>query len=117
MIAAVLLVATVQLFSAITLSDALVTYGPLGIGVAALGIFAARAYDREVKRADKAETKLDVMIQDWFTKVLPVLSRTTEVLKERAGIDREIIETMKDAADAIRQRERDEWERSRRRGP
>ena len=87
---------------AVTAGDALITYGPLGIGVLALGVFAARQFDWQVKRGDKAEARSETMVDEVFTKVLPALARNTEVLAKRTDLDREIVETLKDTNDVLR---------------
>lgn len=84
------------LIYAVTLDDALISYGPLGIGVLVLGYFAAKQVVFLRERGDKAEAQRDAMIEDVFTKVLPALTRNTEVLEKRTNLDREIIETLQE---------------------
>lgn len=91
------------LIYAVTLDDALISYGPLGIGVLVLGYFAAKQVVFLRERGDKAEAQRDAMIEDVFTKVLPALSRNTEVLEKRTDLDREIIETLQESNAVMRE--------------
>lgn len=94
---------SLSLIYAVTLDDALISYGPLGIGVLVLGYFAAKQVIFLRERGDKAEAQRDAMIEDVFTKVLPALARNTEVLDKRTDLDREIIETLRETTDVLRE--------------
>lgn len=94
---------SLSLIYAVTLDDALISYGPLGIGVLVLGYFAAKQVIFLRERGDKAEAQRDAMIEDVFTKVLPALTRNTEVLDKRTDLDREIIETLRETTDVLRE--------------
>jgi len=97
-----------NLIYAVTLDDALISYGPLGIGVLVLGYFAAKQVIFLRERGDKAEAQRDAMIEDVFTKVLPALTRNTEVLDKRTDLDREVIEALQ-ANSRVLQELSDQW--------
>jgi len=82
---------------AATPEEVLYGYGPLGVGVVALAYLAYKMFIIILKDRDKAIADRDVMIQDVFTKVLPAISRNTDVLEGRQDLDRELITAVKES--------------------
>ena len=83
-----------RIFAA-TPEEVLYGYGPLGIGVVALSVLGYKMFNIILKDRDKAIADRDVMINDVFTKVLPAISRNTELLESRQALDRDLIDMVR----------------------
>jgi hypothetical protein len=77
--------------------EVLYGYGPLGVGVVALAFFGHKMFGIILKDRDKAIADRDAMVQDLFTKVLPAITRNTDVLEGRQDIDRELVAMIKES--------------------
>lgn len=82
---------------AVTPEEILYGYGPLGIGVVALSIVGLRMFNILLKDRDKAIEDRDAIVQDLFTKVLPAITRNTDVLESRQSIDRDLVSAIKES--------------------
>lgn len=85
-----------NIFAVTSPDQSLYDYGALGIIVVVLSGFAYKALNILLHDRDKAVADRDVMIQDVFTKVLPAITRNTEVLQGRQEIDRQVLEHLKE---------------------
>ena len=86
----------VSLF-AVTPEEVMYGYGPLGVSVVVLFIAVSRLFTILLKDRDKAISDRDAMVQDLFTKVLPAITRNTDVLERQQEIDRQLIDTIKES--------------------
>jgi hypothetical protein len=66
-------------------------YGAIGVGIVALGIFAFRAYSREVERADRLETRLLDVYQVVQDRVIPTLQDSTRTVQETTEFVRRVM--------------------------
>lgn len=80
---------------AITAEEVLYGYGPLGVGAVALAVIGYKMFNIILADRDKAIKDRDQLLEDFFTKVLPAISRNTEVLDERQKLDRDLVEIIK----------------------
>jgi hypothetical protein len=85
-----------SLFAA-TPEQSLYEYGVLGIGIVALSYLAYKMFNILLKDRDKAINDRDAMVQDLFTKVLPAITRNTDVLESRQDLDRDLIDAFKES--------------------
>lgn len=99
---------------AVTIEEALITYGPLGIGVFVLGLFSWRMVTWLFARVDKAEAQRDAMVQEVLTSVMPAVNRATEVLDKRQNLDREILDAMIRGKDVLERLEAELYSQPRR---
>lgn len=72
-------------------------YGPLGIGVVALAIIGYKMFNIILRDRDAAIAQRDSLIEDVFTKVLPAITRNTDVLEKRQDLDKALIQTVQDS--------------------
>jgi hypothetical protein len=87
---------------AITAEEVLVGYGPLGIGALALSVVGYRMFNIILTDRDKAIAQRDQMLNDLFTKVIPAITKNTDVLETRQEIDRDLIDTIKDSNEQLK---------------
>ena len=67
-----------------------------GIVLVIVSIFAYKLFNIILTDRDKAISQRDVLLEDFFTKIIPALTKNTEVLQTRQDLDREIINLIKD---------------------
>lgn len=83
------------LMAAATPTQTIGEYGLLGALVIALSGALVYVFKIILGDRNKAIGDRDKMLEDLFTKVLPAISRNTEVLEQRQGLDRELIDALK----------------------
>ena len=80
-------------------------YGVLGIIVVVLSFViskvAQRFFNVILTDRDKATSQRDVLVEDYFTKVLPAITKNTDVLQNRQDLDRELIAAFKAQTEAL----------------
>jgi len=81
---------------AVSPEQRLYEYGVLGIVLVIVSIFAYKLFNIILTDRDKAISQRDVLLEDFFTKIIPALTKNTEVLQTRQDLDREIINLIKD---------------------
>jgi hypothetical protein len=86
-----------MIFAAKPPEEILYGYGPLGIGVVALAFIGYKLFKIILADRDKALADKDLLVQDIFTKVLPAITRNTELLEQRQQIDRDLIEVVRES--------------------
>lgn len=89
-----------SLFAA-TPEEILYGYGPLGVGVVALGVIGLRMFNIILKDRDKAIEDRDALLEDFFTKVIPAITRNTDVLERRQELDRVLIDGLKEGRNVV----------------
>ncbi len=89
------------LVSATKPEDILYGYGPLGVAVVALSYFGYKMFKIILTDRDKAISQRDILVEDVFTKVLPAISKNTDVLERRQDLDVQISSTIKDFTRAL----------------
>lgn len=80
----------------LTGEEILVGYGPLGIFVALLLVFAQQTIQRLIKDRDQERDKREALVNDILTKVIPLIERNTQVLNARTTLDNETLDVLKD---------------------
>ena len=66
-------------------------YGAIGVGIVALGFFAWRAYNREVQRSDRLESKLMDVHEVVQERVIPALQESTRSVQDTTELLRKIM--------------------------
>lgn len=84
------------LLAATSPEEILYGYGPLGIGVAALSIFAYKLFNIILKDRDKAIADRDALNEDIINKVIPAVIHSTQVLENHKVLDEQILDTLKE---------------------
>lgn len=77
--------------------EILYNQGPIGVAAVALAYFSIKMLNLLLKDRDKAISDRDTMTQDLLVKVLPAISKNTDVLQDRQEIDRQLIEVIKES--------------------
>jgi hypothetical protein len=90
-------------FAASNPEDVLYGYGPLGVAVVVLTIAIIKLFNVILKDRDRVIVQRDTLIEDYFTKVLPGITKTTEVLQARQGLDKEVLDSLKDISYGLQQ--------------
>lgn len=78
-------------------------YGPLGVSVVFLAGAVYKMFKIIMNDRDKAVAQRDELLQVVYTQVLPAISASTEVLKDRQTLDKEIILVLRDSATASKE--------------
>lgn len=78
-------------------------YGPLGVGVVALTYGIIKLFNIVLSDRDKAMQQRDALVEDYFTKVLPAITKSTEVLQNRQDLDRELIAAFKESSTTLQE--------------
>ena len=82
---------------AATPEEVLYGYGPLGVGVVVLSYFGYKLFNIILGDRNKAFADRDAMVQDVLTKVLPAITQNTEYLQARQGLDRDLVDVIKES--------------------
>ena len=80
-------------------TQALTTYGPLGIFVVlfVLGLVVGKKeHDRVIAERDRAWEQRDQIIDDVHEKVAPALERATEAIRARENFEDRVLEVLTD---------------------
>jgi hypothetical protein len=52
---------------------------------------------------DKAIQQRDSLLETYFTKVIPAIEKSTQVLQDRQVLDKELISVTKESTDAVKE--------------
>jgi hypothetical protein len=100
-------------FLATTPEQVLYGYGPLGVGVVVLTFAVMKMFNIIMKDRDRAISDREAMVQDVFTKVLPALTRSNDILEKQRDLHNEVLEVVRSAVTAAQENgrvlERVEW--------
>lgn len=83
--------------------DVLFDRGVLGVVVFFLTGALVYLFRIVLKDRDKAIAQRDELLETFFTKVLPAITKNTEVLEKRQELDKELILTAKESSDATKE--------------
>lgn len=86
---------------AVTAEEVLYGYGPLGVGAVAMAFIIYKMFNILLNDRDKAIKDRDAMLEDVFTKVLPAVTRNTEVLDARRDLDRDLLQLVGENTKAL----------------
>lgn len=90
----------IDVFMATTPEQIFYGYGPVGVVAVIVSFVAWKMFNILLKDRDKAINDRDTMTEDLFTKVIPAVSRSTEVLERRQDLDKELIKEIKESKEA-----------------
>jgi len=76
--------------------DILYAYGPLGIGVVGLAFALYKLFNIILNDRDKAIQQRDALLEDFFTKVIPALTKNTEILEDVLLVVRDSTSVLKE---------------------
>ncbi len=76
-------------------------YGPLGIFVVALSWFSWKLITMFMQDRDRVIGQRDSLLKDIFEKVIPAITRNTEVLQARQEIDKELVVAIRESNAAL----------------
>ena len=96
----------ISIFLAEPPQNILYGYGPLGIGVVVMSAVIYKMFKIILDDRDKAVQQRDTLLEDYLTKVLPAITKNTEVLASRQDLDREIILLLGESNAAVKENTR-----------
>lgn len=87
-------------------------YGVLGVAVVALAAFARQAYNREKDRADRAEAKLELLLENVQREYTPTVVRANDLMTNQVvpllAELKELPKVIEDMKQELRRRNRSE---------
>lgn len=82
----------------LTGEEVLYGYGPLGVFAVAAGVALRTMVMYIIRDRDRAVQQRDQMADDMFSKALPLLTRTADLLEKRDRLDQELMDGFRHAS-------------------